>query len=113
MKIRTTILAALLCMTGYTAAQSLSREEYRLRVAEYSQVLKQAQQRTLAGQASLSLAKKGFLPRLDLNAQGTINLNQWGDWTGAGPGMINVGHSGITDLSYFPGTYRCYTYQGM
>lgn len=113
MKIKTTILAALLCMTEYTAAQSLSREEYRLRVAEYSQVLKQAQQRTLAGQASLSLAKKGFLPRLDLNAQGTINLNQWGDWTGAGPGMINVGQSGITDLSYFPGTYRCYTYQGM
>lgn len=113
MKIRPIILAALLGMTVHTAAQSLSREAYRLRVAEYSQVLKQAQQRTLAGQASLSLAKKGFLPRLDLNAEGTINLNQWGNWTGTGPGMINVGQPGVTDLSYSPGTYRCYTYQAM
>lgn len=113
MKARNIIIGIWLCTAMQVAAQSLSREEYRLRVADYSQVLKQAQQKTVAGRASLSLAKKGFLPKLDLNAQGSINLNKWGDWSGTGPGIVNVGQNGASDLSYFPGTYRCYTYQGV
>ena len=107
------ILLFLLFLGQNTRAHVLTLEKYRERVTAYSQVLKQAKQNTAAGKASLSIAKKGFLPKLDLSASGNINLNHADKWSGDGPGMINVGTGGTTDLSYFPGSYRCYSFSSM
>lgn len=73
----------------------MSREMYRDRVENYSQVLKQQKLMTLASTEARKIAATGFLPQIDLAAEGTLNLMELSAWTGP------------------EGQYRNNTYQGM
>lgn len=73
----------------------MSREMYRDRVENYSQVLKQQKLMTLASTEARKIAATGFLPQIDLAAEGTLNLMELNAWTGP------------------EGQYRNNTYQGM
>lgn len=57
------------------AQEALSLEDYRTRVVEYSQELKQAQQGVIAAEAERKAIKTGFLPKLALVADGNYQLN--------------------------------------
>lgn len=73
----------------------LSSEAYRAKVEAYSQVLKQQKLRTLASTEERKIAHTGFLPRIDLNADGTLNLSDLDAWNEP------------------LGEYRNHTYQGV
>ena len=53
----------------------LSREEYRDKVEAYSQILKQQHLKTFASTEARKIANTGFLPKIDITAEGTANLN--------------------------------------
>lgn len=93
-----------------TAQEELTRQQYRVLVQEYSQVLKQAKQKSTAASASEKIAFKGYLPQVDISGDGTLNLNHLDATGGSKPGVYNIGSNGATDLTYLPGTYRGYTY---
>lgn len=89
------ILSLLLpALTAGAQTHSLSRETYRDRVEAYSQVLKQQKLRITASSAARKTAHTGFLPKLDLNADGTLNLSDLDAWNEP------------------LGEYRNHTYQG-
>lgn len=67
---------------GVLAQEGLTVENYRAKVLEYSQVLKQARQQTFASVAKQKVNKTGFLPTLDFNAQGTLDLTELNAWRG-------------------------------
>lgn len=95
---KTNIATILLLLFGLSAGAQqphLSREMYRDRVEAYSQVLKQQKLQTLASTEARKIAYTGFLPQLDLNGEGTLNLKDLNTWTGP------------------EGQYRNNTYQGM
>lgn len=73
----------------------LSSEAYRDKVEAYSQVLKQQKLRTLASAESRKIAHIGFLPRIDINADGTLNMSALDAWNEP------------------LGEYRNHTYQGV
>lgn len=73
----------------------LSSEAYRDKVEAYSQVLKQQKLRTLASAESRKIAHSGFLPRIDINADGTLNMSDLDAWNEP------------------LGEYRNHTYQGV
>lgn len=73
----------------------LSNEAYRAKVEAYSQVLKQQKLRTLASAEERKIAHTGFLPRIDINADGTLNLSDLDAWNEP------------------LGEYRNHTYQGV
>lgn len=73
----------------------LSSEAYRDKVEAYSQVLKQQKLRTLASAESSKIAHTGFLPRIDINADGTLNMSALDAWNEP------------------LGEYRNHTYQGV
>lgn len=73
----------------------LSSEAYRDKVEAYSQVLKQQKLRTLASAESRKIAHTGFLPRIDINADGTLNMSALDAWNEP------------------LGEYRNHTYQGV
>ncbi len=83
-----------MCFVGITHAQPvlLTRQQYREKVQNYSFQLQQSYLDTDAMRAAKSIAKKGRLPRIDINADGTINLRDLNSWGGSYP------------------TYRTYTY---
>lgn len=96
MKMRIIIWALLVCSIEGRAQQScLSREAYRERVEAYSQVLKQQKLRTMASVEARKIAHTGFLPKIDINADGTLNMSDLDAWNEP------------------LGEYRNHTYQGV
>lgn len=96
MKMRIIIWVLLVCSIEGRAQQFyLSREAYRDRVEAYSQVLKQQKLRTMASVEARRIAHTGFLPKIDINADGTLNMSDLGAWNEP------------------LGEYRNHTYQGV
>lgn len=96
MKMRIIIWVLLICSIEGRAQQScLSREAYRDRVEAYSQVLKQQKLRTMASAEARRIAHTGFLPKIDINADGTLNMSDLDAWNEP------------------LGEYRNHTYQGV
>lgn len=96
MKIKILSILLLCCAVNVTAQQThMSREAYRARVEAYSQVLKQQKLKTMASSEALKVAKTGFLPSVELQGDGTINLKELDAFSGPA------------------GQYRTYTYKGM
>lgn len=92
-----TIISVLACCLGLSAGaqQYLSPDVYRAKVEAYSQVLKQQHLKTFASTQARKIATTGFLPKIDITAEGTANLNHLDQW-----------HSPTGD-------YRPYTYQAL
>ena len=90
-------ILTLLCSFGLKsgAQQYLSREAYRDKVEAYSQVLKQQRLKTRASTEARKIANTGFLPQIDITAEGTANLNHLDKWNSP------------------KGEYRPYTYQAL
>lgn len=90
-------ILSLLCIGLNAKAQQnhLSREDYRSKVETYSQVLKQQRLKYVASVENRKIAMTGFLPQIDITAEGTANLNHLDMW-----------HSE-------KGQYRPYTYQAL
>ncbi len=91
------IILALLALGVTTRAQQpyLSREAYRDKVEAYSQILKQQKLKTLASTEARKIAHTGFLPQIDVNADGTLNMSDLSAWNEP------------------LGEYRNHTYQGV
>ena len=97
-EMKTQIITLSLLLLGFTAqAQQpyLSREAYREKVEAYSQILKQQKLKTMASTEARKIARTGFLPKIDVNADGTLNMSDLSAWNEP------------------VGTYRNHTYQGM
>jgi outer membrane protein TolC len=89
------LIGALLLSTGALRAQQfLSLDDYRERVMAYSQQLKQARENVLASTAKRKADHTGFLPRIDLAGNGSIDLTNLDLWDAPA------------------GTYHPYTYFG-
>lgn len=73
----------------------LSREAYRDKVEAYSQLLKQQRLKATASTEARKIAQTGFLPKIDITAEGTANLNHLDAWNSPA------------------GQYRPYTYQAL
>lgn len=91
------LILSLLCFGLNAGAQQtyLSREEYRDKVEAYSQILKQQHLKTFASTEARKIASTGFLPQIDITAEGTANLNHLDQWNSP------------------KGDYRPYTYQAL
>jgi len=97
-KMKTQLIILALLTLGFTAkAQQpyLSREAYRDKVEAYSQILKQQKLKTLASTEARKIAHTGFLPKIDVNADGTLNMSDLSAWNEP------------------LGEYRNHTYQGV
>lgn len=95
---KTQLIALSLLILSFTArAQQsyLSLEAYRAKVEAYSQVLKQQKLRTMASTEERKIAHTGFLPHIDINADGTLNMSDLNAWNEP------------------LGEYRNHTYQGV
>ena len=90
-----TISLLLLGLSAEAQQVHMSREIYRDRVEDYSQVLKQQKLQTVATIEARKIAYTGFLPQINLEGEGTLNLKELSSWTGP------------------EGQYRNNTYQGM
>lgn len=96
MKTQPIILSLLLfSLTAQAQYTCLSRESYRDKVEAYSQQLKQQKLRTLASTKAREIAHIGFLPKIDVNAEGTLNVSDLNAWNEP------------------LGEYRNHTYQGV
>jgi len=73
----------------------LSRESYRDKVEAYSQQLKQQRLKAAASTEARKIAQTGFLPKIDITAEGTANLSHLDAWNSPA------------------GQYRPYTYQAL
>ena len=73
----------------------LSREAYRDKVEAYSQLLKQQRLKATASTEARKIAQTGFLPKIDITAEGTANLSHLDAWNSPA------------------GQYRPYTYQAL
>ena len=82
-------------ISGVAQEAYLSREAYRNKVEAYSQLLKQQRLKTAASTEARKIAQTGFLPKIDITAEGTANLNRLDDWKSPA------------------GQYRPYTYQAL
>ena len=78
------ILFAWLCSGLNLLAQpaQLTREAYRDRVENYSQVLKQQKLKSMASTEGRKIAFTGFLPQIDITGEGTLNLKEMDAWNG-------------------------------
>ena len=95
---KTQLITLSLLFLGLTArAQQpyLSREAYRDKVEAYSQILKQQKLKTMASTEARKIAHTGFLPKIDANADGTLNMSDLSAWNEP------------------LGEYRNHTYQGV
>lgn len=90
-----TIALLLLGLNAEAQQAHMSREAYRERVEAYSQVLKQQRLQTTASTEASKIAFTGYLPQINLEGEGTLNLKELDAWTGP------------------EGQYRNNTYQGM
>ena len=82
-------------ISGVAQEAYLSREAYRNKVEAYSQLLKQQRLKAAASTEARKIAQTGFLPKIDITAEGTANLNRLDDWNSPA------------------GQYRPYTYQAL
>ena len=92
------LITLLLLTLGFdVAAQQpyLSREAYRDKVEAYSQLLKQQKLKTMASSEARQIAHTGFLPKIDISADGTLNMSDLSAWNEP------------------LGEYRNHTYQGV
>ena len=92
------LITLLLLTLGFDiAAQQpyLSREAYRDKVEAYSQLLKQQKLKTMASSETRKIAHTGFLPKIDISADGTLNMSDLSAWNEP------------------LGEYRNHTYQGV
>ena len=85
----------LLGSTAWAQQPCLSQEAYREKVEAYSQILKQQKLKTLASSEARKIAHTGFLPKIDVNADGTLNMSDLSAWNEP------------------VGEYRNHTYQGI
>lgn len=95
---KTQLIALSLLILSFTArAQQsyLSLEVYRAKVEAYSQVLKQQKLRTMASTEERKITHTSFLPHIDINADGTLNMSDLNAWNEP------------------LGEYRNHTYQGV
>ena len=71
------LILSLLCSGLNAGAQQayLSREEYRDKVEAYSQILKQQHLKTFASTEARKIASTGFLPQIDIIAEGTAKAH--------------------------------------
>lgn len=70
-----------LLIGGSASAQApMTLETYRTKVIDYSQVLKQAKEQVLSATAKRKASFTGFLPKIDLAAQGSIDLTNLDLW---------------------------------
>lgn len=90
-----TISLLILSFTAGAQQSYLSLEAYRAKVETYSQVLKQQKLRTMASTEERKIAHTGFLPHIDINADGTLNMSDLNAWNEP------------------LGEYRNHTYQGV
>lgn len=90
-----TISLLILSFTAGAQQSYLSLEAYRAKVETYSQVLKQQKLRTMASTEERKIAHTGFLPQIDINADGTLNMSDLNAWNEP------------------LGEYRNHTYQGI
>lgn len=90
-----TLSLLLLGLTAEAQQPSLSRETYRNKVEAYSQILKQQKLKTMASTEARKTAHTGFLPKIDINADGTLNMSDLNAWNEP------------------VGEYRNHTYQGV
>jgi outer membrane protein TolC len=97
-KMKTQLITLSLLFLGLTAGAQqpyLSREAYRDKVEAYSQILKQQKLKTMASTEARKIAHTGFLPKIDANADGTLNMSDLSAWNEP------------------LGEYRNHTYQGV
>ena len=82
-KMRTQLITLSLLLLSLTAEAQhpfLSREAYRDKVEAYSQILKQQKLKTIASAEARKIAHTGFLPKIDINADGTLNMSDLKAW---------------------------------
>lgn len=92
------LLILILLLFGLSAGAQqpiLTREMYREKVEAYSQILKQQRLKTMASSETRKIAFTGFLPKIDVNADGTLNMSDLSAWNEP------------------VGQYRNHTYQGV
>ena len=80
---KTQLITLSLLLLGLTAGAQqpyLSREAYRDKVEAYSQILKQQKLKTMASTEARKIAHTGFLPKIDVNADGTLNMSDLNAW---------------------------------
>ena len=80
---KTQLITLSLLLLGLTAGAQqpyLSREAYRDKVEAYSQILKQQKLKTMASTEARKIAHTGFLPKIDINADGTLNMSDLNAW---------------------------------
>ena len=97
-KMRTQLITLSLLLLSLTVEAQhpfLSREAYRDKVEAYSQILKQQKLKTIASAEARKIAHTGFLPKIDINAAGTLNMSDLKAWNEP------------------LGEYRNHTYQGV
>ena len=97
-KMRTQLITLSLLFLSLTVEAQhpfLSREAYRDKVEAYSQILKQQKLKTIASAEARKIAHTGFLPKIDINADGTLNMSDLKAWNEP------------------LGEYRNHTYQGV
>ena len=97
-KMRTQLITLSLLLLSLTAEAQhpfLSREAYQDKVEAYSQILKQQKLKTIASAEARKIAHTGFLPKIDINADGTLNMSDLKAWNEP------------------LGEYRNHTYQGV
>lgn len=97
-KMRTQLITLSLLLLSLTVEAQhpfLSREAYRDKVEAYSQILKQQKLKTIASAEARKIAHTGFLPKIDINADGTLNMSDLKAWNEP------------------LGEYRNHTYQGV
>lgn len=95
---KTQLITLSLLLFGLEAAAQqlpLSQEAYRDKVEAYSQVLKQQKLKSMASTEARKIARTGFLPQIDVNADGTLNMSDLSAWNEPA------------------GQYRNHTYQGV
>lgn len=76
------ILFGLVLLSSLTAysQEKLLLEDYRERVLNYSQTFKQSKEQTKATEANTKIAFKGYLPKIDLSGDASINLKEIDKW---------------------------------
>ena len=79
-KLNIAALMLLLSATTLNAQEIMTLEAYSENVLEYSQQLKQAKESVTSATAKRKVARTGFLPRIDLAANGSIDLTNVDSW---------------------------------
>lgn len=76
------ILFGLVLLSSFTAysQEKLLLEDYRERVLNYSQTFKQSKEQTKATEANTKIAFKGYLPKIDLSGDASLNLKEIDKW---------------------------------